>query len=86
MLVFLSLHLNRVCAVLQFKNCSKVWKRVWRHRSLVFCVPPKCFTVMRIPIAALPSANERIIAAGDVLFRLRTSCLRAALNESRGFS
>jgi len=36
---------------------------------------------MRIPIAALPGANERIIPAEDVLLKVRSSCLTAAFNE-----
>ena len=33
---------------------------------------------MRIPIAALPGANGRIILAEDVLFKVRSSCSTAA--------
>jgi len=49
--------------------------------SLLFCFSLKCFTIMRIPIAALPGANERIIPAEDVLLKVRSSCLTAAFNE-----
>ena len=36
---------------------------------------------MRIPIAALPDANEQIMPTEDVLLKVRSSCLTAAFNE-----